>query len=487
MASPAPPPISPTAQALHNVDLGSCDVDLTRFVAGPAKDSDQDSSDESQEASRSPSQPPTELCCPISCDLMADPVIAEDGNTYDRASIQSWFGRGNATSPITREAMSVNVLIPNRAIMSLIREYCSKKGLEPPGSQTTAPSASSTSSPAPAQLPSYPTSSEAAPYSSPFVASDLQRSVPPDHQWSSALGAVSTVTNLLGDLLRPRSALVSPKDALFAAIQAHHRSSGESFRMARDSRFPDGNFDGSLPHFHRDRGIGEYDRGHPNFLLRQFCVEISSFSSPVSPTLSRSDAASAVSGMIDMRCDLNYFGGKRGGRFSDSSGSLFNPFDDAYGYRKNFTLVHECARIGNTTMLSAILDRGASVDGVVVAGGDAPTPLQLAVVYHKPSAVKLLMNSGANVEKLWNDLDFEFVHGKKSIALWKASMLGPAFGMGKRSALAYMTEEIEKKEDLREDESGKQWIEVRRCVEEKMSGEGGGLNYEEDVKETWGV
>jgi len=44
-----------------------------------------------------------------------DPVIAEDGRTYERSAIQQWLDSGHRTSPITRAAIS-SVLIPNRAI-----------------------------------------------------------------------------------------------------------------------------------------------------------------------------------------------------------------------------------------------------------------------------------------------------------------------------------------------------------------------------------
>jgi hypothetical protein len=36
-------------------------------------------------------EPPIEYKCPISCDIMVDPVVASDGWTYDRACIESWL------------------------------------------------------------------------------------------------------------------------------------------------------------------------------------------------------------------------------------------------------------------------------------------------------------------------------------------------------------------------------------------------------------
>lgn len=47
------------------------------------------------------------LCCPITCDVMTEPVHAEDGNTYERSAIKEWVERYH-TSPITREPMTDN-------------------------------------------------------------------------------------------------------------------------------------------------------------------------------------------------------------------------------------------------------------------------------------------------------------------------------------------------------------------------------------------
>lgn len=59
--------------------------------------------------------------CPISLDVMADPVVAEDGITYDRAYIAAWVATHN-TSPVTRAVIG-NALIPNIAMRGIIAEY----------------------------------------------------------------------------------------------------------------------------------------------------------------------------------------------------------------------------------------------------------------------------------------------------------------------------------------------------------------------------
>ncbi|CAA6661141.1 unnamed protein product [Spirodela intermedia] len=43
--------------------------------------------------------PPKEFCCPISLDLMRDPVIVCTGQTYDRSSIVRWMNEGHSSCP----------------------------------------------------------------------------------------------------------------------------------------------------------------------------------------------------------------------------------------------------------------------------------------------------------------------------------------------------------------------------------------------------
>jgi hypothetical protein len=66
---------------------------------------------------------PVEYICPISYEIMTDPVVAADGFTYDRISIEQWFRQGQNTSPTTGAVMSSNILIPNIILKKLINEF----------------------------------------------------------------------------------------------------------------------------------------------------------------------------------------------------------------------------------------------------------------------------------------------------------------------------------------------------------------------------
>jgi hypothetical protein len=54
--------------------------------------------------------------CPITQDVMREPVIDREGNTYEKSAILEWLKSTN-TSPITRNVISALELVPNRALI----------------------------------------------------------------------------------------------------------------------------------------------------------------------------------------------------------------------------------------------------------------------------------------------------------------------------------------------------------------------------------
>lgn len=72
---------------------------------------------------------PEDFRCPISLELMTDPVTVSTGQTYDRASIQKWLKSGNLTCPKTGEKLSSKELVPNFALKKLIQQFCADNGV----------------------------------------------------------------------------------------------------------------------------------------------------------------------------------------------------------------------------------------------------------------------------------------------------------------------------------------------------------------------
>lgn len=67
---------------------------------------------------------PDDFKCPISLEIMSDPVILSSGHTFDRASIQRWLDSGHRTCPITKLPLPDQPsLIPNHALRSLISNF----------------------------------------------------------------------------------------------------------------------------------------------------------------------------------------------------------------------------------------------------------------------------------------------------------------------------------------------------------------------------
>ncbi|GMH36781.1 hypothetical protein BSKO_04654 [Bryopsis sp. KO-2023] len=66
---------------------------------------------------------PRHLCCPISLELMEDPVMAVDGYTYERSAITKWFRTNKCTSPMTNQALASSHICPNRLVASMIQEF----------------------------------------------------------------------------------------------------------------------------------------------------------------------------------------------------------------------------------------------------------------------------------------------------------------------------------------------------------------------------
>jgi hypothetical protein len=71
---------------------------------------------------------PNEFVCPITQEMMKDPVFATDGHTYERLAIEKWFqtNYSNLRSPMSNETLESSTLTPNRALKKLIDRYRDK-------------------------------------------------------------------------------------------------------------------------------------------------------------------------------------------------------------------------------------------------------------------------------------------------------------------------------------------------------------------------
>jgi hypothetical protein len=68
---------------------------------------------------------PKSFLCPISCDIMKDPVSLSDGHSYERSYIASWLVKSNL-SPMTNTPLQNKILTPNHSLRCTIDEYMEK-------------------------------------------------------------------------------------------------------------------------------------------------------------------------------------------------------------------------------------------------------------------------------------------------------------------------------------------------------------------------
>lgn len=69
-------------------------------------------------------QIPSHFRCPISLDLMKDPVTLSTGITYDRESIEKWMEAGNFKCPTTNQVLTSAEPVPNHTIRKVIQDWC---------------------------------------------------------------------------------------------------------------------------------------------------------------------------------------------------------------------------------------------------------------------------------------------------------------------------------------------------------------------------
>ncbi|XVF12244.1 hypothetical protein REPUB_Repub08aG0098800 [Reevesia pubescens] len=67
---------------------------------------------------------PRHFLCPITLDLMKDPVTLSSGITYDRESIETWLEDGNFTCPVTNQVLRSFDQIPNHSLRKMIQDWC---------------------------------------------------------------------------------------------------------------------------------------------------------------------------------------------------------------------------------------------------------------------------------------------------------------------------------------------------------------------------
>ncbi|XP_059654169.1 U-box domain-containing protein 15 [Cornus florida] len=75
---------------------------------------------------------PHEFLCPITLEIMTDPVIVATGQTYERESIKKWLDSNHQTCPKSGQTLNHLSLAPNFALRNLILQWCEKNNFKLP-------------------------------------------------------------------------------------------------------------------------------------------------------------------------------------------------------------------------------------------------------------------------------------------------------------------------------------------------------------------
>nr|GEW42739.1 U-box domain-containing protein 4-like isoform X1 [Tanacetum cinerariifolium] len=85
-----------------------------------------------QSQSSNPVPIPPDFCCPLSLELMTDPVIVASGQTYERRFIRDWIDLGLTICPKTMQSLVHTNLIPNYTVKALIANWCESNHVKLP-------------------------------------------------------------------------------------------------------------------------------------------------------------------------------------------------------------------------------------------------------------------------------------------------------------------------------------------------------------------
>lgn len=69
---------------------------------------------------------PEYFICPVSMEIMVDPVSTPNGVSYERRYIEEHLKKNGAVDPLTRERLTLDMIRPNNCLRSAIQDYLEK-------------------------------------------------------------------------------------------------------------------------------------------------------------------------------------------------------------------------------------------------------------------------------------------------------------------------------------------------------------------------
>lgn len=81
--------------------------------------------------------PPSEFMCPLSHNLMCDPLMSRYGDHFERSAIMEWFQKGNNYCPVTGNPLRPSMLVSDQTLQWKIKYWAKKNGHELSGEEKT--------------------------------------------------------------------------------------------------------------------------------------------------------------------------------------------------------------------------------------------------------------------------------------------------------------------------------------------------------------
>ncbi|XP_050385127.1 U-box domain-containing protein 44-like [Argentina anserina] len=88
-----------------------------------AEDEVTEYSEERVSLGRQPLEPLRQFYCPLTHEIMVDPVETSSQQTFERSAIEKWFAEGNRQCPLTDIPLDTSILRPNKALKRSIEEW----------------------------------------------------------------------------------------------------------------------------------------------------------------------------------------------------------------------------------------------------------------------------------------------------------------------------------------------------------------------------
>ena len=75
---------------------------------------------------------PSEFVCPLTLDVMNDPIMTKYGQSYERSALLEWLQSGHGVCPLSRRPLHLQDIVTNHGLRMKVEEWRKENGEETP-------------------------------------------------------------------------------------------------------------------------------------------------------------------------------------------------------------------------------------------------------------------------------------------------------------------------------------------------------------------